>query len=214
MISFTVQASPESIKTLKRLERETPRIMSSAFGRAATASLRMLVSTVKSGGGRNGVAAFPAKCGFTREMERIEGRPSNWFGRVGVRHALNRWRSNGEQKIGFIDSISGWAEGVQSAARHEITRSQASYFRARGAVDVPTFYDRPAREIIDPFADYLRAGKYAEIVASAAQKILDGKSKAWDGRSRASSGSSSGQKMQAGGSKGRGYYDHKNLRYV
>lgn len=212
MVAFRLEVDQASQERLRRLERETPKTFKRAFGFAAVGALRMLVSTVKAGGGKNGVPAFPAKTAFTREVDAQEHRARNWFGRIGKRPQLNRWREGGAQKIGFITAIEGWASSVQDSSRHEMTESQRAHFHAVGIHGVPTFYDRPARHVISPFSDYLVGGVYADMVAGAAEKISRGIIKPYRGGSSYSSAPRV-RHSSGGGSHG-GYYDHNNMRWV
>lgn len=152
MIGISLEFSGESKRLMARLERETPRTFRAAHAAAATRAQNRLRKVMRMEGGKYGVPTFAPRHEMTKRM-----RPNTPFGgKLSEKAQIVKYRKGGGQVIGWVDRLSEWASAFQGHQRYEFQPWQRSFFhrkhRSLDGYRIPTYYDRPARRIIDPFA--------------------------------------------------------------
>lgn len=171
MIQVALEFTGESRRHLARLERETPRTFRAAHASAATHAQNRLRKVMKDGGGKYGVPPFAPRHQMTSLLH--PGRQAG--GLLADRGMIVKFRRGDGQVIGWVDRVAQWASCYQGAARYEFEAWQrASLHRLNRALDgyhIPTWYDRPARPVIDPFAAQL-ANEFPGMVLEAFDKAV------------------------------------------
>lgn len=156
MIQVALEFSGESKRHLARLERETPRTFRAAHAAAATRAQNRLRKVLRMGGGLYDVPKFAAHHQMTTLLH--PGR--QMLGMLADKQNVVKFRKGEGQVIGWVDRLSAWASAVQGAARYEFEGWQKSAlhrsYRALDGYQIPAYYDRPARSVIDPFAAHLQ----------------------------------------------------------
>lgn len=173
MYGLTVQLSPEARRELATLQRQMPQIYRRAFGFAASVGVKKLRKVIRQGGGSEGVPTFPAKADVTRKLH---GK-GNWYGKLGKGKVISRWRDGGAQKIGWVHEAASWVENLQEAESSTFSPAARHWLHKQLGETIPSFYSRPMRRVIDPFAETLNRGEFARWVAGAAENISNGKVK-------------------------------------
>lgn len=174
MINLSTSLSAESLAELRKLERTMPQVYRRAFGFSVSLARRKLAAVVRKGGGKDGVEKFPAKDALTRKLH---GR-GKWYGSLGNGSVIRAWKSGGAQYVGWVWSCADFVSKLQEAKSEQFSRSTRHYLHKRLASEnIPSFYSRPARRVIDPFAAMLGGGTFASWVAGAAENITNGKVK-------------------------------------
>lgn len=172
MMSLEAQIDRPSTRKLRKMRRETPKAYERAVRIACSNARRHLVAAIKAGGGKNGLPAFVSKNWLTIALE---GK-GKWYGKLGQSQVIKSWRESGVQHVGWITPVKDFVGNLQQAEYRRFTDAQKHFIHKKGIADVPGFYDRPARLVIDPFREYLVNGeKIAYWIAAAAEKILAGK---------------------------------------
>lgn len=174
MVATSIGLSPQSLAELEALRVRAPRVYRRALGFASSVAARKLRADIRKGGGLDGIPKFEQKSALTR---RLHGK-GNWFGKLGKGKVISSWRVGNAQKVGWVDGVAGWVEPIQEKASHPVTKSQRRFMYIKGIPhgEAPSFYERPARRVIDPYAAYLGGGVFAKWVAGAAQNIMNGMS--------------------------------------
>lgn len=157
MIQIQLELAGESRAHLARLEREAPRTFRGAHAAAATYACNRLRKIVREfGGPKYGIPKFAPR----HEMTTMIAPWRRPFGRLADKESIVCFKRGEGQVVGWVDNLAGWASGVQGAARHEFeARHRAALHLRYHALDgyrIPTYYDRPARLVIAPFAEHLQ----------------------------------------------------------
>ena len=152
MIGVALEFTGESKKVLARLERETPRTFRAAHAAAATRAQNRLRKVMRKEGGVYGVPKFVPRHEMTRLM-----RPGLPFGgKLSEKAHIVKYKKGNGQVIGWVDRLSEWASAFQGAERYAFQPWQRRFFhqkhRSLDGFRIPTWYNRPERKIIDPFA--------------------------------------------------------------
>lgn len=170
MISIQAQIDKPSERWLRRMQKETPKVYARAVGRALYSARSQIASTVKKGGGVNGVPSFIKKDEMTVELH---GK-GNWFGSLASKDFIKAWKTGDVQHIGWVDQVSKFVGDLQEPASFAFDKGERRMLHKRGIKDVPTYYSRPSRYVIDPYRSYLEGnGILAGWISSNARKILD-----------------------------------------
>ena len=173
MMQLEFQPTPETLKTLKRLERDTPKTFSKAYKAAVGRSLKAMRAAMKQHGGKY-IPSFAPRQSITLQLN--PGRKES-----GVLAIANRMRY---QKTGpdsfylsWVGTLGEWAaQKYQVGASYALSAGQRHYWHRRGLKDVPLMYERPARPVIDPLHTYI-AQHFARYVLEAFEKYRRGAAK-------------------------------------
>ena len=172
MISIQAQIDKPSERWLRRMQKETPKAYERAVVLALRSARSQLSKTIRKGGGTNGVPSFIKKDEMTVELH---GRGS-WFGSLNSTKLLRAWRSGDIQHLGWIDDVQSFVGDLQEPASFMFDKGTRRSLHKKGIRDVPAYYSRPARYVIDPYRDYLEnTGTLADWISSIARKIVSGK---------------------------------------
>ena len=162
MIQVALEFTGESKRHLAQLERETPRTFRAAVNAASNHARNRLRKVLREGGGHYGVPKFAAHHQMTTLLH--PGR--QMLGILADKNNIVKYRKGDGQVIGWVDgangtgNLAGWASSMQGAARYEFKEWQKSALhrnnRALDGYQIPAYYDRPARPVIDPFAAHLQ----------------------------------------------------------
>ena len=162
MIQVALEFTGESKRHLARLERETPRTFRAAHAAAAKHARNRLRKALRMGGGMYGVPKFAAHHQMTTLLH--PGR--QMLGILADKNNIVMYRKGDGQVIGWVDggngtgNLTAWASAVQGAARYEFEgwqkRALHRNYRALDGYTIPSYYDRPARPVIGPFAARLQ----------------------------------------------------------
>lgn len=171
MVDLRMEFDAESKALMKRLERDTPRTFRAAHGAAATRAQNRLRKVMKVGGGVYGVPTFAPRHEMTTLL-RPNTKPG---GILAEKSVIKKGRLGDGQWIGWVDRLAEWASVYQGATRYAFDPWQKSALhRANRALDgyhIPSFYDRPARMVIDPFAAHLSA-EFPKMVIEMYEKMV------------------------------------------
>lgn len=163
MVAVSLEFTGESKRTLAALERETPITFRAALAGAATRVQNRLRKVMRVAGGVYGVPKFAPRSEMTLLM-RPGSKPG---GILADKGNILKWRKGDGQMIGWVDRLAAWASGIQGASRYEFQDWQKSMlhrnYPALKAFKIPEYYERPARMVIDPFAEHV-SGEFAELV--------------------------------------------------
>lgn len=156
MIQVQLEFTGESRRYLARLEREMPITFRAAHAKAAIHARNRLRKVVREFGGSYRVSKLAPR----HEMTGLIAPWRKPFGRLAEENSIVSFRRGDGQVIGWVDSLSEWASGVQGASRYEFTSRQKSYLHRRhhrlNGYHIPAYYDRPARLVIAPFTEHLQ----------------------------------------------------------
>ena len=156
MIGVALEFTGESKRLLARLERETPRTFRKALAGAATHAQNQLRKLMRIKGGDYGVPKFAERHELTGMLW-----PGRKFGGVlAEKDQIKKWKKGDGWVVGWVDRLSEWASAHQGSLRYEFAPWQKSYFHRKAGArlkgyKIPAYYSRPARPVIDPFADRL-----------------------------------------------------------
>ena len=145
----SVELTRDSRRRLHDMERKFPRTMRAAFGAAATRAQNRLRKVMRQAGGAYGVPTMAPHHEISTYM-----RPGQKMGGVlADRKVIVKYRIDPDtQFIGWPDGLASWASRFESSDRRPFTDAQRRMFHMRGVRDVPGTYERPERDVIDPFA--------------------------------------------------------------
>jgi len=162
MIQVALEFTGESKRHLAQLERETPKTFRAALNAASNHARNRLRKILREGGGHYGVPRFAAH----HPMTTLLHPGCRMFGLLANKYNIVRYRKGDGQVIGWVDggngtgNLSGWASSMQGAARYEFIEWQKSALHrnnpALKGYKIPSYYDRPSRPVIDPFAAHLQ----------------------------------------------------------
>ena len=171
MITASVMWDADSARKLEKLSRVDARLFRRARGRAANAAKRALFSTIRRHGNpKYGVAKLAKRQGIT--VATNGGKPSDVFGRFSSdERYLVAYIRGDEQVIGWADRLHGFLSALQDASdrdfnKHELKRFYAVAKANGRKANIPASYHRPARPVIDPFAESMRTVYPSWIVAN------------------------------------------------
>jgi len=159
MIGIALEFRGDEYRELSRLERSVPKTFRAAHGIAANRAANVLRNVMQRGGNEKyGVPAFAARQWLTLA---IRGAKSRAGGVLAERRRIVRFRRGAGQVIGWPDRLAAWASCYQDAVRRPAPVGErrglyVRYGRRLGGAKVPTWYEKPARPVIDPFTDYLK----------------------------------------------------------
>lgn len=156
MIGVALEFTGESKRLLARLERETPRTFRAAHAAAATRAQNRLRKLMRVKGGMYGVPKFAER----HELTGMLWPERKFGGMLSEKAQIVKYRKGDGQVIGWVDRLAEWASAHQGPLRYEFEPWQKSYFHRKAGArlkgyKIPAYYSRPARPVIDPFADHL-----------------------------------------------------------
>lgn len=154
MMRMEVEVEKRSLAEMKRLAKDTPITYRKAISAAVSHAKNSLRKVMNNGGGIGGTAGVPVAAEWhpiTRQIQ-YNRKPG---GRLAEKRSIVAFKRDGGWIIGWPDGMAGAALQYQSAANYRFEKSQLKYFERRHVKDVPAWYSRPARPIIEPFANYL-----------------------------------------------------------
>lgn len=155
MIQIALEVTGESRRYLAHLERETPRTFRAAHAAAARHARNRLRKVMRQAGGAYGVPSFAPRHQMTTLM-RPGSKPG---GKLAEKQAIVMFKRGEGQVVGWVDRVAQWASCYQGAARYEFEARQRAAlhrrYKALNGYHIPTWYDRPARRVIEPFAAQL-----------------------------------------------------------
>jgi len=171
MIRLQLEVSGSSRRLFERVEREAPRTFRAAHGAAATRAQNRLRKVMRIAGGEYGVPSFAP----LSEMSKLLRPNREPGGALAEKSNIQKFRMGQGQVIGWVDRLASWADCYQGAKRYPFTRDQKAKFhrwnRQLDGFRIPSYYDRPARAVIDPFADHLATWFPQEVVAKFNKKV-------------------------------------------
>ena len=148
---------PSDVERIRYVARTHPKAIEKAWNGVTLRAANTLRKVMRDGGGQHGVPAFESKHWVSETLH--PGRP---FGGDLPRRFIARWRKPGSrgtvQYIGFIDRApfaAKFGEFLQTAEHRKMTVGESRWLAYR-LKQWPRFpYRRPARPLIEPFADEL-----------------------------------------------------------
>lgn len=163
MIKVTADTS-----SLLSLERTLPGVYIRACGQAASVFRRKLRAVLMHGGGRDGVPKLKGRAwGFPAGGRAIlQGRS------VDLRTRVRAWRRGRLQFIGWPGRLGDWVGEVLEAERRAWTSGERSWVAKRSRSLLRGGYNRPARPVMEPFAQFV-AQHLRDYIAGAANRLLE-----------------------------------------
>lgn len=166
MMELRFEPDQESLRTLSRLERETPRLFRRAYFDGVARVRNAFRGVMRRQGGRDGVPSFAPRQSVTLQLH-----PGTKPG--GVLAEGNRivmYSLGGDARfVGWVGTLHKWAEKYQTAETYTLSQSMRHYWHRRRIDPVPQNYDRPARPLVAPLHRYL-AANFSRYVLEAYQK--------------------------------------------
>lgn len=155
MVALSFQPDRESLRTLSRLERETPKTFAYAYRGAVARSLKALKALMRQQGGKYAPAFAPRRTMTTtlhpgRKPGGVLADPKRmYYKKLGPASFLLSW----------VGTLGDWgATHYQEGKTYTFSQDQRAYFhKVLRSKDVPYVYDRPARPVIEPLHKYLAA---------------------------------------------------------
>lgn len=107
-----------------------------------------------SGGGRDGVGKFPAKDNWT-----IVAHPGRKLGGVLSKPHAIQMKKEGKSSItiGFLSALEPWAKAFQEKETRPMETAERRIFHKLGFAIVPDTYNRPARDMVEPFGAHYQS---------------------------------------------------------
>ena len=146
----------------KRMKIDTPRLMDSSFGRAASGLKKQFQVVMREGGGVNGVPKFKTWEDFTVRLREINPSVYRIGGVLADPRRIVSFKRGGGQVIGWPDALAEWSRKFQDAVGDQAQLNDKSWrawaHRKTRSDDVPrTYVHNPRRVIPEPFGAHVRA---------------------------------------------------------
>lgn len=172
---INIQVDPSDLRVLQNLSRRFPRETYKGLGRAASVIRGKLRGVMRGAGGKDGVPKFEPLNPFTIQKRRTAGSRSSKIGGALARaSAIQMFRKgNKELTVGFVSGLAPWASMLQEADNRDMSKAERLRFWRLGVYPSPNTYNRPAREIIEPFAGAM-GGELSRLAIANTKKILSG----------------------------------------
>ena len=167
MIALTFQPTPESLRELSRLERETPRLFRRAYFDGVARVRNAFRGVMRRQGGRDGVPAFVPRSYITTTYLHPGTKPG---GVLADRKRIVIDNLGGDaRRVGWVGTLDKWAVKYQTAETYTLSKEMRHWWHKRGVKDVPTTYDRPSRALVAPLHRYI-ATNFSRYVLEAYEK--------------------------------------------
>ena len=151
-VELKFEPTRESLREMKRLERETPKTFETAYKGAVKHSLNALKALMRWQGGKYAPRFAPRQemtltlHGGTPPGGRLANPKMMYYKKTGPRQFFLSW----------VGTLGEWgAKHYQTGETYAMPQALRHFFHKRGVKDVPHVYDRPARPIIEPLHGYL-----------------------------------------------------------
>jgi hypothetical protein len=170
MMRMEVKVDKRSLADLEKQAKQTPITFRKAISAAVSHAKNSLRKVMNNGGGIGGMAGVPvanAWHSITKQIQYMR-KPG---GVLAEKRSIVAFKRDGGWIIGWPDAMAGAALQYQSAASYKFEKAQLRYFEKWHVKDVPAWYSRTARPIIEPFASYLD-GWFAGEVKSQYDRIV------------------------------------------
>jgi hypothetical protein len=166
-MTFNLKINTIDAARLMRLLVSFPRETYRGLGRAGAAIRSKMRKLMRRGGGSDGVSKFRPLNYLTTGVH--PGRPMG--GKLSQPSAIQMYRQGkGALVIGFVSALVGWAKPFQESENRAFTKGERYFFHKYG-LQTPERYVRPARNMVEPFAEYYRK-EFVEWALKATNKIL------------------------------------------
>ena len=154
MMEISFQPDRESLRTLSRLERDTPRLFRRAYFDGVTRVRSAFRAIMRKAGGRDGVPSFVPRHWMTLQIH-PGTRPG---GVLAEKNRIVMYSLGGDARfVGWVGTLHKWAEKYQTAETYTWTTLQRAMWHRMRIHDIPANYDRPARPVVEPLHTYLAA---------------------------------------------------------
>jgi len=153
MVELNFQPTPESLRMLSRLERETPKAFQYAYRGAVARSLKAMKALMRQQGGKY-APAFAPRQAFTMAMH--PGRKPGGLLSDPTMMYYKKLEGN-SFLLSWVGSLGEWgATHYQEGKTYAYSETERAYFhKILRSKDVPAVYNRPARPVIEPLHKYL-----------------------------------------------------------
>ena len=152
-MSMAVQIHINAADKLRlfQLLADFPRETYRGMGRAGAAIRGKMRKLMKSGGGADGVETFAPHDAVTSQKFGAH----KLGGRLAQSHMIQMYKnSKASTTIGFISAMSGLAKMFQESEVRPFEIGEKRFLHRMGVNIVPDTYDRPARDMVEPFAKH------------------------------------------------------------
>ena len=151
-MNYAVTISALDKARLLNLLTTFPRETYRGLGRAGAAIRAKMRELMRSAGGSEGVEKFRPHSEWTIALH---GDDRKLGGKLAESSAIQMYRNNkAALSIGFISKLALWAEMFQEKEDRATTVDERRRLHRLGFKNVPQTYNRPARDLVDPFATH------------------------------------------------------------
>ena len=168
MIELTIKFDDKTARDFTQLSSQFPKEMARANGRAASTVKRRMRSAMEKGGGTGGIPTFAPLHPTTIWLSGNHA-PG---GKLTASSAIVSYKLGTAQVVGWLSALDKWASSLQTAEQHEMPTDERHYMHMRKVPDVPSFYARPARPVVDPLVASV-APLYPKWFEGAAVKLIN-----------------------------------------
>ena len=164
-VELKFEPTRESLREMKRLERETPRLFRRAYFDGIKRVHNAFKSIMKKQGG-HGAPTFAPRQPMTLTLH-----PGTKPGGVlsDPKRIVIDNLGGDARRVGWVGTLDKWAVKYQTAQAYTFTQNDRHYWRRRRVDPVPATYDRPSRPVVQPLHGYI-ARHFAVYVLEAYNK--------------------------------------------
>lgn len=164
-VELKFEPTRESLREMKRLERETPKTFETAYKGAVRRSWQALKALMKQQGGKYAPAFAPRQ-----DMMLTLHRGTKPGGVLSDPKRIVIDNLGGDaRRVGWVGTLDKWAVKYQTAQAYTFTQNDRHYWHRRRVDPVPATYDRPSRPVVQPLHGYI-ARHFAVYVLEAYNK--------------------------------------------
>ncbi len=156
---------------MANVARNAPEILRKTLGSIGRVIKTRFLKTMKSQGGQFGVDQFQPWAPLTWRLRMgATNRAGQMGGKLGEKYAIQMFKKGQSVTVGWISAFTKYIDAFQSAEASAFTKAMRYQFHREGLHEIGS-YNRPARQLVDPFASFLTP-KVADWISSMLEKEL------------------------------------------